>query len=101
MTYEDRLRALFDMDPSISLGDAMERLRKEDLRVLLPTTVERVRERVQDIENNKDDDEHAHDLEDALYKDVLRAIVAGDVDAPALAKAALEAENIEFSRWRA
>lgn len=47
------------------------------------------------------DDETAHGMEDALWADVLRAIAAGDADAPALARAALTTQEMNFSRWTA
>lgn len=61
-----------------------------------------VEARVQHIaEHGPDDPEGAHIEEDKLYKDVLGAIAAGHPDAPALAAAALKADDLDFSRWYA
>lgn len=47
------------------------------------------------------DDEAAHSLEDALYREVLEAIADGHPDSAALAAEALRTKGIEFCRWYA
>lgn len=48
-------------------------------------------------------DEDAHEEEDAIHQDVLRAIAKGETDCAAsiLAEAALETKTIPFERWYA
>jgi hypothetical protein len=58
-----------------------------------------VRKRVREIRRNAKDDEIAHELEDALRRDVLTAIAKGAKSAPALAREALRSTEIDFSRW--
>ena len=46
------------------------------------------------------DDEAAHSMEDALHRDVLKAIAAGECDDPAAtAAAALKTLDLKFQRW--
>jgi hypothetical protein len=54
-----------------------------------------------EISRIRDDDEHAHALEDSLYIRVLKEIAAGSANPAALAAEALKAGDIEFSRWYA
>lgn len=46
----------------------------------------------------EDDFERAHSLHDHLFRDVLRAIAAGAADPAALARAALAAEFVTYTR---
>lgn len=65
-------------------------------------TEEKLRERIGEIVEARDDAEKAHSLEDDLHQDVLRAIAAGDAANPAaLAKLALTTKFIPFKRWYA
>jgi hypothetical protein len=61
-------------------------------------TVQQVKNRVSAIEAVKRDFEVAHSMEDELYIEVLRAIVAGVPDIQELAEAALESQAIDFVR---
>jgi hypothetical protein len=61
-------------------------------------TVQQVKNRVCAIEAVKRDFEVAHSMEDELYIEVLRAIVAGVPDTQELAEAALESQTIDFDR---
>jgi len=62
-------------------------------------TVEGIRERIKEISDLRWDDEAAHAKEDDLYKDVLLAISEGH-EAPAMiAREALEAKYIRFTRY--
>lgn len=55
--------------------------------------------RVTTIRNTKGDDEHAHGLEDALYRDVLKAIAEGTCEEPVgCARVALATQKIKFAR---
>lgn len=69
----------------------------------LPTeefvTVERVRERIEEIRAAKGNDHVQHSLEDDLRRDVLEAIADGAIDAQQLAALVLETSDIEFRRW--
>lgn len=66
----------------------------------MPLTIEDVERRVANIAHLADrDNEAAHAEEDALARDVLRAIAAGAPDAVQLAKAALQTGAFEFDRW--
>jgi len=57
---------------------------------------------VDEVARNKADDEHAHGLEDEMYRSVLAAIADGAAEDPAgMARLALSAGDIEFARWRA
>lgn len=48
----------------------------------------------------KDDYEHAHSLEDALYRHLVEAISLGKCEnVDECAKLALETQNLEFCRW--
>ena len=62
-------------------------------------TLEQVEARVKEIEAARGDDEIAHGMEDTLRGDVLRSVAAGVYNASALAIAALETDQIIFSRW--
>lgn len=64
-------------------------------------TIEEVKARVAEIEALKDDDAHAHVLQDQLFVDVLRFIgkSAELEECPKLAGAALAVLDIEFCRW--
>jgi hypothetical protein len=63
-------------------------------------TPEWVEAQVENIRKKRADDELAHMLEDALYRNVLHAIAEGRAKDPsACAAAALESDAIEFSRW--
>jgi len=53
------------------------------------------------IDKMRGDNEAAHAAEDALYIAVLRTIAVGHGDPQALALNALEAHQINFSRWYA
>jgi hypothetical protein len=64
-------------------------------------TVREVQERVAEIFVLRQDDEAAHNREDALYVDVLQAIANGAVDAAELARTALRAQEIDFGRYTA
>lgn len=59
-------------------------------------TVEEVLNRVDEIRRNAPDDEKAHDLEDALYRDVLQYFADNGYR---IAAEALETQKIEFARW--
>ncbi len=55
--------------------------------------------RVTAIRAMKSDDEAAHAAEDALYRDVLKAIAEGDAEEPAgVARIALSSQRIKFKR---
>lgn len=59
-----------------------------------------VAEAVLAIEEMARDPESAHAAEDALYRDVLRAIASGECTNPRLlASAALESQEVSFPRW--
>lgn len=62
---------------------------------------EGVRKRVERIDRISDQDESAHAAEDALYLSVLRAIAKGADDPAGLAREAIKAAKITFSRWYA
>ncbi|WP_353854764.1 hypothetical protein [Bacillus sp. Bos-x628] len=62
-------------------------------------TVDDVRERVDDIRHEADNDEGAHSMEDDLYIDVLEAIANGADNPEKLAAEALKTKEIEFYRW--
>lgn len=55
--------------------------------------------KLEEIRENKDDDEAQHAREDDLHHDVLRAIAAGCDNPAELAAAALKSLEIKFSRW--
>jgi hypothetical protein len=61
-------------------------------------TVQQVKNRLSAIKAVKRDFEVAHSMEDELYIEVLRAIVAGVPNAQELAEAALESQAIDFAR---
>lgn len=62
-------------------------------------TLEEIKRAVEEIRQLRCDDERAHNLEDTLHQNVLRAIVDGPPNAPELARAALETLDIAFARW--
>lgn len=65
-----------------------------------PMTISDVEAAVQRIAAMSDDDEAAHEAEDALHQSVLAYIVDhGDAKSAALARAALATTNIGFARW--
>ena len=61
--------------------------------------VQEVQRQVSRILGMADDDEAAHAREDSLWADVLEAISEGALNSHALASAALETQEIKFSRW--
>ena len=66
------------------------------------TTIGQVRDRLRAIRQSAGDDERAHSLQDALFRDVLAGLVlAGPPEVKALAKETLRVDKIEFSRWMA
>lgn len=62
-------------------------------------TPDEVIKRVAEIAACCDDPEGAHGMEDDLYEDILRGIVAGDADVASIAKEALKTKEIDFPRW--
>jgi hypothetical protein len=63
-------------------------------------TLDEVTDEVERIREIADDDEVAHNKEDALHQKVLKAIAAAEcADPAACAAAALRTLEIEFSRW--
>jgi hypothetical protein len=64
-------------------------------------TVEQIREEVNRIRDlaAEEHDHHAHLAQDKLYLSVLRVIADGDLNAALMAAAALEVDEIEFTRW--
>ncbi len=60
-----------------------------------------IRARVSKLREQVGDDEGAHVEEDSIRRAALRAIAAGSPDAVAIAAAALETDEYEFSRWYA
>lgn len=60
-----------------------------------------IRARVEKLNASHGDDEGAHCEEDSIRRAALRAIAAGTPDASAIAAAALETDNLDFSRWYA
>lgn len=64
-------------------------------------TVNDIRKRIKEIEAKEGDDEWQHVLEGKLYIDVLEAIAEGDLYAKELAREALKARELDFSRWYA
>lgn len=64
-------------------------------------TLDEARRRLDDIREAayEMDDEAAHSVEDALRRDVLRAIANGSPAAAELARIALESESLDFARW--
>lgn len=64
--------------------------------------IEDVNRRLADIERVKDDFECAHGMQDALFRDALRAIADGETDDVAsLALAVLRVDSIDFARYMA
>ncbi len=58
--------------------------------------------RVDAVYRYRSDDETAHQVEDDLYVDVLKAIAAGQCEDPSgCAAAALKTQDICFARWYA
>lgn len=64
-------------------------------------TLDELRARVKAISDIRHDDEVAHGLADAAYRDVLRAIADRTIeeDAAVIAAEALIIETIAFERW--
>ncbi len=52
------------------------------------------------IRANVRDSEHAHSLEDALHRAVLKAIAQGSPDSRELARIAVQTTELKFSRWK-
>lgn len=63
--------------------------------------IEEARLRIEEIRREAGDDERAHALEDALYKDVLKAIAQGARNGRQLAAEVLTTDQIKFGRWYA
>jgi len=64
-------------------------------------TLDRVRERVEEIRKMGDDHEGAHIAEDDLWGDVLADIANGHPESSELAKIALTTLMLDFTRWYA
>ena len=47
------------------------------------------------------DNEMAHEMEDDLYIDVLKEVVAGNPEVREMAKEALKTQTFDFTRWYA
>lgn len=62
-------------------------------------TLSEVENMVRDINDCKDDFEMAHEMEDDLYKDVLKEVVAGNPEAQLMAREALKTKQIDFARY--
>ncbi len=58
-----------------------------------------VKERVDKIAAIKHDDEESHLAEDALHRDVLKAIAEGCPNPAELAAEALKTVELKFERW--
>ena len=62
--------------------------------------VEEVKERIAEIHKHRWDPEVAHEMEDKLFRDVLKAIGDGDAWNPmVLAYATLKSREVGFARW--
>lgn len=62
--------------------------------------VQEVVQWVEKVRHLRGDDEMAHVAEDALRRDLLKAIAGGECEDPAgCATEALKTEEIEFARW--
>lgn len=66
-----------------------------------PITLVKIEAAVEEIESlaKQKDNEGAHRKEDCLYADVLKAVADDAPNARALARAALQAEKIDYERW--
>lgn len=62
-------------------------------------TCDEVRKRVAEIADIIWDDERAHSMEDRLYVDIMRAIIAGASDPQSLCYEALKTQDLDFARW--
>jgi len=62
-------------------------------------TLSDIKRRLKRIEEESGDSEMAHNLEDILFEDVLRAIAGGVENPSDLADAALRSRKIKFPRW--
>lgn len=62
-------------------------------------TLSEVKDTVIAITEHKDDFEVAHCMEDSLYENVLKAIVAGNPEAQVMAQEALKTKQIDFARY--
>lgn len=62
-----------------------------------------VRDTVALLDNHGEptDNEIAHEMEDDLYIDVLKEVVAGNPEAREMAKEALKTQTFDFMRWYA
>jgi len=70
---------------------------KEDQRKVNP---KKVKEAVEEIRDVCYDDEMAHEMEDKLYADLIRAIALGRcVNVQECALEALKTKHMEFHRW--
>lgn len=58
-----------------------------------------VKDMVRNINDCKGDFEMAHEMEDDLYKDVLKEVVAGNPEAQVMAREALKTKQIDFARY--
>lgn len=64
-------------------------------------TIEDVQDKLRVIQDVAGDNEDAHQAQDALLVEVLRAIVDGCPNSPEMAKEALKVLEIDFDRWYA
>ena len=62
-------------------------------------TLSEVENMVRDINDCKDDFEMAHEMEDDLYRDVLKEMVAGNPESKEMARIALQTREINFPRY--
>lgn len=62
-------------------------------------TIEEVEAKVKEIAAMRGFDETAHEMEDDLREDVLRAIANGAENPSGLAAAALKTSELPFARW--
>ncbi|MGM9908886.1 MAG: hypothetical protein ACI31O_03505 [Limosilactobacillus vaginalis] len=58
-----------------------------------------VKDMVRNINDCKGDFEMAHEMEDDLYKDVLKEVVAGNPESKEMARIALQTREINFPRY--
>lgn len=66
-------------------------------------SIAKIKERLAKLELNRESDATAHEDEDTLHQDVLRAIASGNIDdigtAQAFASLVLKSTQIDFCRW--
>lgn len=61
-----------------------------------------VKRRIRDIRKYRAQDDVAHEMEDNLYREVLRSIAEGTAEDPKeMARLALTTDDIQFARWTA